>query len=180
MKKLLLNATTLAAIEGAESIEPDDIDDSWTKQKWWQEQVHTQRDAHFKLNAPDRLRALQALNAAHRATDNTSLVGAENGPISLSSRPWTLLARLRLGLPLNALENRFCPGCGAAMDAYVDNVLSCHKLGIYAHHHEVRNELASLCGDLSLKVEKENSLRPGDVLVHALVDVPHAVDVGSV
>ena len=183
LEKLHLNATTLAAIEGAASVEPDDIDAAWTKQKWWQEQVHTQKDAHFKLNATDRLRALQALNSAHRATDITSLVGAEDGPISLSSRPWTLLARFRLGLPLDALENRYCPGCGAAMDAYGDHVLSCHKLGIYARHNEVRNELASLCGDLSLKVEMEkgpdgSSLRPGDVLVHGLVDVPLAVDVG--
>ena len=75
---------TLAAIEGPESIEPDDIDDTWTKQKWWQEQVDAQMEARFKINAPERLRALQALNAAHRATDITSLVGAEEGPLSLA------------------------------------------------------------------------------------------------
>ena len=182
---LRLNPSTLADLEGADCIEPEDVDPAWTKQKWWQEQVNTQRDAHFKLNAADRLRALQALNAAHRATDITSLVGAEDGPISLTSRPWTLLARMRVGLPLDALESRFCPGCGVAMDAFGDHVLSCHKLGIYARHNEVRNELASLCADLNLQVELEkgpegSSLRPGDVLVHGLVDVPLAVDVGVV
>ena len=66
-------------------------------------------EAYFKLHAPERLRALQALNAAHRATDMTSLVGAEEGPVSLTSRPWTLLARMRVGLPLDALETGFCP-----------------------------------------------------------------------
>ena len=185
LEKLRLNPSTLAAIEGAQSLEPDDIDPAWTKQKWWQEQAHTQKDAHFKLSAPDRLRALQALNAAHRATDITSLVGAEHGPISLASRPWTLLARHRLGLPLDALESRFCPGCGVAMDAFGDHVFSCHKLGIYARHNEVRNELAGVCADLNLQVELEkgpdgSSLRPGDVLVHGLADVPLAVDVGVV
>ena len=176
---LRLNPSTLADLEGADCIEPEDVDPAWTKQKWWQEQVNTQRDAHFKLNAADRLRALQALNAAHRATDITSLVGAEDGPISLTSRPWTLLARMRVGLPLDALESRFCPGCGVAMDAFWDHVLSCHKLGIYARHNKVRNELASLCADLNLQVELEKGPE-GDVLVHGLVDVPLAVDVGVV
>ena len=115
----------------------------------------------------------------------TSLVGAEDGPVSLKSRPWTLLTRLRVGLPLDALETRFCPGCGAAMDGFGDHVLSCHKLGTYARHNEVRNELASICSDLNLRVEVEKGpdgsvLRPGDVLVHGLVDVPLAVDVGVV
>ena len=64
-------------------------------------------------------------------------------------------------------------------------MLSCHKLGIHARHNEVRNELASLCSDLSLHVEVEKGpegslLRPGDVLVHGLVDEPLAVDVGLV
>ena len=87
-----MDASTLAAIEAAESIELDDIDAAWTKQKWWQAQVGARMEAQFKLNAPERLRAFQALNAAHRATDMTSLVGAEEGPVSLTSRPWTLLA----------------------------------------------------------------------------------------
>ena len=47
--KLRLNPSTLGDIEGADSIEPEDIDPAWTKQKWWQEQV--QKDAHFQLNA---------------------------------------------------------------------------------------------------------------------------------
>ena len=80
-------SSTLAAIEAAESIEPDDIDAAWGKQKWWQAQVDTRMEARFKLNAPERLRALQPFNAAHRATDLTSLVGAEEGPPSLASRP---------------------------------------------------------------------------------------------
>ena len=139
-----MDDATLAAIEASESIDPDEIDTAWTKQRWWQGQVDARMEAHFKLNAPERLRALQALNAAHRATDISSLVGAEDGPISLASRPWTLLTHMRVGLPLDALEIRFCPGCGAAMDGFGDHVLSCHKLGIYARHNEVRNELASL------------------------------------
>ena len=78
---LPLDDATLAAIEAAESIDHDDIATAWKKQRWWQEQVDAQMEAHFKLNAPERLRALQALNAAHRATDISSLVGAEDGPI---------------------------------------------------------------------------------------------------
>ena len=111
-----MDASTLAAIEAAESIELDDIDAAWTKQKWWQAQVGARMEAQFKLNAPERLRAFQALNAAHRATDMTSLVGAEEGRTSLTSRPWTLLTHMRVGLSLDALDSRFCPGCGAAMD----------------------------------------------------------------
>ena len=41
------------------------------------------------------------------------------------------------------------------MDGFGDHVLSCHKLGIYARHNEVRNELASLWSDLNLRVEVE-------------------------
>ena len=49
----------------------------------------------------------------------------------------------------------------------------------------MRNELASLCSDLDLRVEVEkgpdgSELRPGDVLVHGLIDEPLAVDVGVV
>ena len=95
-----------------------------------------------------------------RATDISSLVGTEEGPFSISSRSWTLLARLRLGQPLDALDSRFCPGCGAAMDCYGDHVLSCHKLGIYARHNEVRNELASICGDLNLLNSKKAQKAP--------------------
>ena len=169
-EKLHLDEATLAAIEAAESIDPDDIETAWTKQRWWQGQVDARMEAHFKLDAPDRLRALQALKAAHRATDISSLVGAEDGPISLASRPWTLLTRMRVGLPLDALDTRLCPGCGAAMDGYGDHVLSCHKLGIYARHNEVRNELANLCGDLNLRVEVEKG--PGACLgARALIAV---------
>ena len=78
---LPLDDATLAAIEASESIDPNKIDTAWTKQRWWQGQVDARMEAHFKLNAPERLRALQALNAAHRATDISSSVGAEDGPI---------------------------------------------------------------------------------------------------
>ena len=142
-------------------------------------------ELYFKLNAPERLRAPQTLNAAHRATDITSLVGAEEGAFRFTSCPWTLLTRMRVGLPLDALETHFCPGCGAGMDSFGDHALSCHTLGIYARHNEVRNELESLCSDFALHVEVEKGregslLRPGDVLVHGLVDEPLAVDVGVV
>ena len=56
-ENLHLNLATLTAIDVAESIEPDDTDDAWTKQKRWQEQVDAQMEAHFKLTAPERLRA---------------------------------------------------------------------------------------------------------------------------
>ena len=109
----------------------------------------------------------------------------EEGPLSLASRPWTLLTLMRVGLPLGALDTRFCTGCGAAMDGFGDHVLSCHKLGICARHNEVRNELAGICSELNLRVEVEqdtdgSSFRPGDVLVHGLVDEPLAVDVDVV
>ena len=137
--------------------------------------MNTQLEVHFKLNAPERLRALQTLNAAHRATDITSLVSSEEGPVDLSSRSWTLLARMRTGLALDALDFRPCPGCGVMMDNSGDHVLCCHKLGSYARHNEIRNELADLCSDLNLHVDVEKGpngtlLRPADVLVHGFVD----------
>ena len=184
-RKAAFECHHLTSLEAVDSVEVDDVDPAWTKQKWWQEQVHTQTEVFFRLNAPERLRAVQALNATHRAVDITSLVGAEKGPFSITSRSWTLLARLRLGQPLDALDTRFCPGCGAAMDCFGDHVLSCHKLGIYARHNKVRNELASICGEIDLRVELEQGpggspLRPGDVLVHGLDADPLAVDVGVV
>ena len=71
------------------------------------------------------------------------------------------------------------------MDNTGDHVLCCHKLGIYARHNEIRNELADLCGDLNLRADIEKGpdgslLRPGDVVVHGRFDEPLAVDVGVV
>ena len=54
------------------------------KQSWRQTQADAQLEVHFKLNVPERLTALQALNAAHRATDFTSLLSLEGGPVDLS------------------------------------------------------------------------------------------------
>ena len=52
-EKLHLNAATLAAIEGVEAIEPDDIDSAWMKQKWWQGQVDKWRhtSSYMRQNA---------------------------------------------------------------------------------------------------------------------------------
>ena len=97
-----MNVASLANIEALDSVELEDIDATWLKQNWWQAHVNTQLEVHFKLTAPERLRALQTLNAAHRATDITSLVSSEEGPVDLSSRSWTLLARMRTGLALDA------------------------------------------------------------------------------
>ena len=131
-RKAAFECHHLTSLEAVDSVEVDDVDPAWTKQKWWQEQVHTQTEVFFRLNAPERLRAVQALNATHRAVDITSLVGAEKGPFSITSRSWTLLARLRLGQPLDALDAHFCPGCGAAMDCFGDHVISCHKASMLA------------------------------------------------
>ena len=182
---LNLNAATLANIETLDNIEPEDIDEAWPQQKWWQAQVDTQLEVHFKLNASERLRAFQSLNSAHRATDITSLVSSQEGPMDLSSRSWTLLSRMRVGLALDSLVSRPCPGCGTMMDNTGDHVLCCHKLGIYAWHNEIRNELADLCGDLNLRADIEKGpdgslLRPDDVVVHGRFDEPLAVDVGVV
>ena len=49
---LHLNAASLANIEALDSVEPEDIDAAWLKQNWWQAQVNTQLEVHFKLNAP--------------------------------------------------------------------------------------------------------------------------------
>ena len=111
-----MNVASLANIEALDSVEPEDIDAAWLKQNWWQAHVNMQLEVHFKLTAPERLRALQTLNAAHRATDITSIVSSEEGPVDLSSRSWTLLARMRTGLALDALDFRPRPGCGVMMD----------------------------------------------------------------
>ena len=134
-----------------------------------------QLEVHFKLTAPERLRALKTLNAAHRATDITSIVSSEEGPVDLLSRSWTLLARMRTGLALDALDFRPCPGCGVMMNNSGDHVLCCHKLGIYARHNEIRNELADLCSDLNLHVDVEKGpdgtlLRTADVCMHLLMN----------
>ena len=49
----------------ADEITPEDIEGEWTKQKWWQAQVNGFLEAHFRINASDRLRALQTLNTGH-------------------------------------------------------------------------------------------------------------------
>ena len=93
----------------------------------------------------------------------------------------TLLARYRVGMPLDALEARLCPGCAAPMDALEDHVLCCHPLGIYNRHNELRNEFALLYKELGLQVELEKGpegsiLRPADALVQGLDVSPIAVD----
>ena len=159
----------------------DDIDSSWTKQKWWQGLVDGLVEHRFKEKAPLRLRAIQILNAAHMAVDISALVTSDEGPVHITSRSWTLLTRLRLGLPLDSLEHRSCPACGIMMDCFGDHVLCCNKLGINARHNEVRNEFASLCLELNLSIAIEDGLlgssrRPADVLVHGLYGQPLAVD----
>ena len=132
------------------------------KQSWRQTQADAQLEVHFKLNVPERLTALQALNAAHRATDFTSLLSSEGGPVDLSWRPCPL------DPPCSHARRSFI-GC-KEMDNSGDHVLCCHKLGICARRKETRNEPASLCGGLKLRVDMEKGpdgslLRPGDVLL---------------
>ena len=164
----------------SDNMDSEGIEPEWRKQKWWQQLLNSLLENHFRVNAPDRLRALQVLNAAHYAVDITSLIASE-GPINISSRSWTLLARQRLGLPLDSLEMRTCPGCAEVMDAFGDHALCCPNLGTYARHNEIRNEFGGMCLDLSLHVETEEGptgtgLRPADVLVHGLDGQPLAVD----
>ena len=172
---LHLDDAWLANTEALDNIEPEDIEAAWLKQNWRQAQVDMQLEVPFKLNAPERLRVLQILNAAHRATGITSLVRSKEGPVDLWSRSWALRARVRTGLALDALDFRPCLGCRVMMDNSVDHVLCCHKLGIYARHNIIRNELVDLCWGLSLHVDIEKGpdgslLWPGDVLVHGIVD----------
>ena len=136
---------------------------------------------HFRINAPERLRALQTLNEAHYAVDLSSLVSSKEGPMEISSRSWTLLTRQRLGLPLDSLTMRPCPGCSEMMDVFGDHILCCPHLGLYARHNEIRNEFGSMCQDMGLQVEIEVSpadttQRPADVLIHGLEGQPLAVD----
>ena len=123
-----------------------------TKQRWWQNIFNNAIEVQFLNMASLRLRALQKLSAAHIAVDVTSLVAGHDDPVSVSSRAWTLLARYRVGLPLDSLEERLCPGCAAPMDALGDHALCCHPLGIYNRHNELRNEFALLCKELGLQV----------------------------
>ena len=77
--------------------------------------------------------------------------------------------------------SRECPGCGATMDPFGDHALSCHSLGTYGRHNELRNKFASLCQDAGLKVQVEvgpegSTRRVGDCVVHGLFEEPAAVD----
>ena len=101
---------------------------------------------------------------------------------SISSRAFTLLTRFRLGMPLDAVEHRVCPGCSCDMEEFGDHVICCKNMGIYARHNSLRNKFAALCKGLQLQVEVEehpegSRRRPADVLVSGLdAGLPLAVD----
>ena len=116
-----------------------------SKQRWWQNIFNNAIEVLFRNVGCLRLRVLQTLSAAHSAVNVTSLVSGPEEPTSISSRAWTLLARYRVGLPLDSLDTRLCPGCAAPMDALGDHALCCHPLGIYNRHNELRNEFALVC-----------------------------------
>ena len=168
-------------IERLISANEKDIEAEMSKQRWWQNIFNDAIEVRFRNVACLRLHVLQKLSAAHSAVDVTSLVSGQEEPTSVSSRAWTLLARYRVGLPLDSLETRLCPGCAARMDALGDHALCCHPLGIYNRHNELRNEFALLCKELGLQVDLEKGpegsiLRPADALVQGLDNSPIAVD----
>ena len=67
------------------------------------------------------------------------------------------------------------------MDPLGDHALSCHSLGTYGRHNDLRNKFAALCQDAGLKVQIEagpegSTRRVGDMVDHGLFEVPVAVD----
>ena len=52
-----------------------------------------------------------------KVVDVSSLCLPEDGRYSITSRAFTLLTRFRLGMPLDAVEHRVCPGCSCDMDS---------------------------------------------------------------
>ena len=85
---------------------------------------------------------LQVLNAAHYAVDIISLIASDEGPITISSRSWTFLTRQRLGLPLDSLEMRTCPGCAEATDAFGDR----QAVGAHTPLHHERGSMSHSLG----------------------------------
>ena len=169
----------LANFKPLAGFEPRDIDKHWKQQRWWKAQVDFDVEKHWVITAPLRLRKLKALMAARCSVDVTSLVAPGPDKPAISDRGWILSARLRIGMAFDEGDFRPCPGCYLPMDHMSDHVLCCAKLGLYACHNDLRDELAALCLDAGLAVDLEkgpDNLRPADVLVHGIDNSPLAVD----
>ena len=174
-----LDTSILAALGNIEG--NPEINKEWTQQQWWQGMVDLHAAKSWESRASVRMRALKHLGGARFCSDVTSLLGSTDGESELSSRAWSLCMRYRLGVPLDDLDSRACPGCGSVMDSQGDHALCCARLGSYARHNDLRNKFAALCQESGLRVELErgpvgSTLRPADVLVHGLDSSPVAVD----
>ena len=172
----ILTTVELPAGEDGPTLEED-----WSKQRWWQGLVEQRVEQKWLSTATLRQRVLKELGEARFCFDVSGLLGCQVGDSPLSSRAWSLSARYRLGIPLDAATSRACPGCGCDMDPFGDHALSCHSLGTHGRHNDLRNKFAALCQDAGLRVQIEEGpegspRRVGDTLVHGLFDVPAAVD----
>jgi hypothetical protein len=160
--------------------EPE-LEEDWSRQRWWQSLVEQKAEQQWLSAASVRQKVFKELGEARFCFDVSCLLGCQEGDSPLSSRAWALGARYRLGAPMDTSASRLCPGCGCSMDPLGDHALSCHSLGTYGRHNDLRNKFASLCQDAGLRVQVEDgpegsSRRVGDTVVHGLFETPAAVD----
>ena len=169
-----------ALVVPVDDAEPE-LEEDWSRQRWWQSLVEQKVEQHWLAVASVRQKVIKELGEARFCFDVSGLLGCQEGDSPLSSRAWALGARYRLGAPMDTETTRLCPGCGCGMDPLGDHALSCHSLGTYGRHNDLRNKFAALCQDAGLRVQVEDgpegsSRRVGDTVVHGLFEVPAAVD----
>ena len=120
---------------------------------------------------------------ANSAFDPLGLFRCVETHLPIASSSWQKYMRYRVGVPLSAQANIFCPGCSAPMDVLGDHALCCKSLGVYGRHNALRNAVVSLACEAGCHVRPEAPLpstfeRPADVLVEGLdADGPIAIDV---
>lgn len=76
----------------------------------------------------------------------------------LGDTEFQLLAKFWLGLPIlppPGGEPLKCPECSKPVDKYGDHLVSCHKLGLMARHHALRDVLHAFCEKHRIPVAKE-------------------------
>jgi len=90
------------------------LDPSWSRQLWWQNIVNAAARRVWGNSRPSlRLQCLQQLNSARYSADLSDLVVIPViGKPPFSSHGWSLMARMRLGIPLSSELGLCCPGIG--------------------------------------------------------------------
>ena len=115
-----------------------------------------------------RQNGIKELGQVRFCFDVPGLLGCQEGDSPLSSRAWVrvLGTRCRLGAPVDTVASRLRPGCGE---------LSCHSLGTYGRHSDLRNKFTSLREGPGRGRAQGFSRRDEDTVVHGLFEVPVGV-----